>query len=425
MKTKKLPKYRGRLAPSPSGHLHVGHAQTFWIAQERARLRHGDLVMRVEDIDIARCKSIYTSEMMEDLTWFGVHWNQGYGVSSSSSSSLTTSSSSTMTNTTKYLQSQRFPIYEYAWKILYEKGYLYPCKLSRKDVETALSAPHDNNTQVHHPSTISNNDTNNNNNEIVFPPSLRPDFMHSIPYEVGSNEHLPPTWQDLSSPSEVRVNWRFRVPDADSLEAKIGFVDTCKGSQSFEAGKDFGDFLVWRLDGYPSYELAVVVDDVLMGITEVVRGEDLLLSTARQLLLMKAIFGLDYKDDRLWHDLPSLPGIVEGTTEVGEDSKEESNTSTTPIALRNALSTLEEQGSHPSVNSNVVDEDIGTLFNPTALSQYLIPRYFHSPLVCDENGVRLAKRNFAKSLRKLREEGLTPEEIRGSFMAQIDEKLFV
>jgi glutamyl-tRNA synthetase len=81
------------------------------------------------------------------------------------------------------------------------------------------------------------------------------------------------------------MNWRFRVPDGES----ICFNDELQGPQTFIAGKDFGDFLVWRKDGFPSYELAVVADDHAMGITEVVRGADLLLSTARQLLLYRAL----------------------------------------------------------------------------------------------------------------------------------------
>jgi glutamyl/glutaminyl-tRNA synthetase len=128
---------------------------------------------------------------------------------------------------------------------------IYPCDKSRKDVERALSAPH------------AEDDA-----EPIFPSALRPNS------DAGRGATEP-------GPN----NWRFRVPDGET----IAFIDALQGPQAFVAGRDFGDFLVWRKDGMPSYELAVVADDHAMGITEVVRGADLLLSTARQLLLYRAL----------------------------------------------------------------------------------------------------------------------------------------
>lgn len=322
--------------------------------------------MRVEDIDMARCKPHFKPDMIEDLRWFGISWTKGYDAPTDASTSIGPS----------YVQSQRFALYEKAWHILYSKGYIYPCKQSRRDVESALSAPHDNTSAA-----------SDSNHEPIFPPHLRPDFMADVPYGPGDHTHLPATWQDLSSPLDHRMNWRFCVPDAE-----VGFEDVCKGPQAFTGGKDFGDFLVWRLDGYPSYELAVVVDDVLMGVTEVVRGEDLLVSTARQLLLMKAIFDLDYTLPSAWHKAADAVEPTETTTETVE------NEISIPVS--------------------------GDSFSAEAMGRYRLPRYFHAPLVCDEHGVRLAKRNFSKSLRKLREEGMTPEGIREQYLKTMGEHLF-
>jgi len=227
--------YRGRIAPTPSGYLHLGHARTFWIAQERARQSQGTLIFRNEDIDYARCKPEYVNAMIEDLRWFGFEWDEGPDIGGKH---------------IPYIQSQRISHYLNIWEKLYKLGVIYSCSHSRKDVLNALSAPHAGET------------------EPVYPPQLRPPEI---------------SVKAISGPG--KTNWRFRVPDGDS----VNFIDYRVGNVRFTAGKDFGDFIVWRKDGFPSYELAVVADDQSMGITEVVRGEDLLLSTARQLLLYRAL----------------------------------------------------------------------------------------------------------------------------------------
>lgn len=227
--------YRGRIAPTPSGYLHLGHARTFWIAQERARKSQGSLIFRNEDIDYARCKPEYVDAMIEDLRWFGFEWDEGPDIGGYHM---------------PYIQSQRIPHYLNVWEKLYKLGAIYPSSHSRKDVLNALSAPHEGDT------------------EPVYPPQLRPSEISVTP---------------VSGPG--KTNWRFRVPDGKSVH----FIDYRVGKVKFTAGKDFGDFIVWRKDGFPSYEMAVVADDQSMGITEVVRGEDLLLSTARQLLLYRAL----------------------------------------------------------------------------------------------------------------------------------------
>lgn len=145
-------------------------------------------------------------------------------------------------------QSQRTEFYLAAWRCLAESGLIYPCTRSRKDVAAAAGAPHE------------------DGGEAIYPPAWR----QASP--VGVRE-----------PGEA--NWRFRVPDG----RRMSFVDAEAGACSFTAGEDFGDFIVWRRDATPAYEMAVVVDDAEMGVTEVVRGEDLLLSTARQFLVYEAL----------------------------------------------------------------------------------------------------------------------------------------
>jgi glutamyl/glutaminyl-tRNA synthetase len=276
--------YRGRLAPSPTGHLHIGHARTFWIAQERAVAAGGVLVLRNDDIDAERAKMSFAEAMLEDMRWLGLRWQEGPDCGGPFG---------------PYDQSQRNSFYTAAFLTLLTGGWIYPCRCTRKDVLRALQAPHAADEEPIYPGTCR--------------PASAPPFANS----------------QTSTASLPRMNWRLRVPDGEPIE----FVDGCFGPQRFVAGKDFGDFVVWRQDGVPAYQLSVVVDDAAMRITEVVRGADLLLSTARQLLLYRA----------LGHSPPS---------------------------------------------------------------------FYHCPLVTDEAGVRLAKRHDALSLRAMRQQGMTPDEVR-------------
>ncbi len=227
---------RGRLAPTPTGHLHVGHARTFALAAERARRAGGTLVYRTEDLDASRCRPEFAAAALADLRWLGLDWQEGPDVGGPCG---------------PYVQSERLPWFAEVWRRLQASGAIYPCDKSRKDVARSLTAPH------------AEDDA-----EPIFPPDLRP--------ALGLG-------RELTAPGAS--NWRFRVPDGET----IAFDDALRGPQAFVAGRDFGDFLIWRKDGFPAYELAVVADDHAMGITEVVRGADLLLSTARQLLLYRAL----------------------------------------------------------------------------------------------------------------------------------------
>jgi glutamyl/glutaminyl-tRNA synthetase len=256
--------YRGRLAPSPTGYLHVGHGRTFWTAFLRAREAEGTLVMRMEDLDPDRSRANYVEAAIEDLRWLGIRWQEGPDKGGPFA---------------PYVQSKRTAIYIAAWRKLLQRGCLFACRCSRKDLENALGAPHEQ-TQA---GTGGKADALDD--EPIYPGTCR---RHS-----GYVPQLPgPTASALDTPGPI--NWRFRVPDGEVIE----FVDQNLGPQRFVAGKDFGDFVVWRRDGVPSYQLACVADDAAMGITEVVRGADLLKSTARQILLNRA---LGLKDPAWYH----------------------------------------------------------------------------------------------------------------------------
>ncbi len=224
-----MPSYLGRIAPTPTGDMHAGHARTYVAAWRRAVDAGGAVVLRIEDLDPLRCRPEYAAHAIEDLAWLGIRW-QGAPV----------------------YQSQRRAVYEAAWRRLRDAGAIYPSTVSRRELRDAAHAPHEDEEAA----------------EPLFPPALRPP---------------PGTGRDAASPAGVV--WRFRVPDGETIR----FDDALAGPQAVTAGTDVGDFVVWRRDDVPAYELAVVADDIAMGITEVVRGADLLRSTARQLLLYRAL----------------------------------------------------------------------------------------------------------------------------------------
>jgi len=251
--------YRGRLAPSPTGYLHVGHARTFWTAWQRARDAGGALIMRMEDLDPDRSRANYADAALEDLRWLGIRWHEGPDRGGPY---------------VPYMQSKRRPAYFEVWRRLLTGGFLFPCRCSRKDLAAALGAPHESASRSatgHHGFKFEGLD-----DEPIYPGTCR--------HETWLAPQLPgPTGVDPERPDGA--NWRFRVPDGQVIE----FEDLNLGPQRFVAGVDFGDFVVWRRDGVPSYQLACVADDIAMGITEVVRGADLLKSTARQILLYRAL----------------------------------------------------------------------------------------------------------------------------------------
>ncbi|MBU6222792.1 MAG: tRNA glutamyl-Q synthetase [Planctomycetes bacterium] len=233
---------RGRLAPTPTGYLHAGHARTFAVAADRAR--GAGLVLRIEDLDGPRCRPEYAAAAIEDLRWLGLDWTEGPDVGGPHG---------------PYVQSERSAWFLDVWRRLEAAGAIYPSPHSRRDVEEAANAPHDADASSRQapPAALP---------EPIFPPALRPARRDRASAPGG-------------------VPWRFRVPDGRSL----AFHDALQGTVTRTAGVDFGDFVVWRRDDLAAYELAVVADDHAMEIAEVVRGADLLTSTARQLLLYEAL----------------------------------------------------------------------------------------------------------------------------------------
>jgi glutamyl-tRNA synthetase len=228
-----FPPYRGRIAPSPTGYLHLGHALTFRTACERARAHRGVLLLRIEDLDRDRCRPEFCAAIADDLRWFGIDWQEGPDIGGPC---------------VPYVQSQRD--YLPVWRRLRDAGMIYPCTCSRRDVASALSAPHE------------------DGDEPIYP---------------GACRHRLSEARDIENPEGV--NWRFRVPDGE----EICFHDGRAGDLRAVASRDFGDFVIWRKDNIPSYQLAVVADDAAMQITEVVRGEDLIQSTFRQILIYRAL----------------------------------------------------------------------------------------------------------------------------------------
>ncbi|MGH7975123.1 MAG: glutamate--tRNA ligase family protein [Limisphaerales bacterium] len=249
-------KYRGRLAPSPTGFLHLGHAKTFWTAQQRAKENGGTLILRNDDLDSTRFKmefvpAMLEEAMLEDLRWFGFEWSEGPDIGGKFA---------------PYNQSGRMNFYRAALEKLRAGNFIYPCACSRKDIQQAVTAPHAEGDEPIYPGTCRNKS-----------------FKLKIEgCKLDARENEPATFNLQPA---TKFSWRFRVPDGET----ISFTDGNFDWQKFVAGKDFGDFVVWRHDDVPAYQLACVVDDAAMEISEVVRGADLLVSTARQILLYRAL----------------------------------------------------------------------------------------------------------------------------------------
>ncbi|HEX6772547.1 MAG TPA: glutamate--tRNA ligase family protein, partial [Acidobacteriaceae bacterium] len=242
--------YRGRLAPSPTGLLHLGHARTFWTAYERARDSDGVLILRDEDLDTQRARTDYALAMLEDLRWLGIVWQEGPALDCVPGGGPYA----------PYRQSERYSFYRAAWERLRTGGWIYPCTCSRRELAAAVSAPHED----QHESARGGVEESarggiEDDDEPVYPGRCRP-AAGVLDHSVVAAAHDP-----------AGVNWRFRVPDGQT----IIFEDSGMGVRSYIVGRDFGDFVVWRRDDVPAYQLACVVDDAAMQITEVVRGADL------------------------------------------------------------------------------------------------------------------------------------------------------
>lgn len=216
----------GRLAPSPTGAQHVGNARTYLIAWLSARAQRGRVLLRIEDIDSPRVKAGAAEQALEDLRWLGLDWD-GPAV----------------------VQTERLPLYEAALARLKAQELVYPCTCTRSDIETAASAPHAEHEGPVYPGTC-----------------------------AGRRASDAATLKDHS------FAWRFRIG-----AGATAFEDGFHGLVDIDLRRTGGDFVVWKSSGTPAYQLAVVVDDAAQGVTEVVRGDDLLPSTPRQLSLYRAL----------------------------------------------------------------------------------------------------------------------------------------
>ena len=228
--------YVGRLAPSPTGALHLGNVRTFMVAWLRAQQSGGKVILRTEDLDHPKHKTGAAAQAVEDLKWLGFDWDE------------------------EYVQSERVALYAEALETLRSKGLAYPCVCSRKDVEAAQSAPHEGD-QLHYPGTCRDRFRSWND-------ACR--FLNPSPDE-GVATRIP--------------CWRFRTPD----EVRVAFDDGFAGAYSMDVCTQLGDFPLARDEKGAGYTLAVVVDDAAMGVTEVVRGDDLLPATPQQILLYRAL----------------------------------------------------------------------------------------------------------------------------------------
>ena len=231
---------RGRYAPSPTGRLHVGSARTALAAWLSVRAEGGVFVMRVEDLDGPRAVPGMAEAILEDLAWLGIDWDAGPALGGPHG---------------PYTQSERFHLYEAALERLHGLERLFPCRHSRKDLQRLATAPH------------------GSSGLPPYPTALRP-------------SGLEPGWFAAHRNGSPDAALRFLVHDRP-----VTFEDRVYGSVTEPVHETVGDFVLKRRDGVYAYQLAVVVDDLMMGITEVVRGEDLLASTARQIQLIDALGG--------------------------------------------------------------------------------------------------------------------------------------
>ena len=225
---------KGRFAPSPSGRMHLGNLMCSLLAWLSARASGGRVVLRIEDLDAARCPRTYADLLEQDLTWLGLCWDEG---------------GSTGGPDGPYYQSERFEIYKQYYDKLDALGLVYPCFCSRSQLHAA-SAPH------------------RSDGQVVYAGTCR-----------GLSD------EEIARRSLTRAPaFRVQVPDEE-----IAFTDGHLGRYAENLARDCGDFYLRRADGVFAYQLAVVVDDALMGVTEVVRGSDLLSSTPRQLWLYREL----------------------------------------------------------------------------------------------------------------------------------------
>jgi glutamyl-tRNA synthetase len=245
----------GRLAPSPTGPIHLGNAWAFLLAWLAARSRQGTVILRIEDIDPQRSRSEYADAILEDLAWLGLDWDHGPGSEGPFGPCR---------------QSERLRFHVQAISRLEAAGRVYPCYCTRRELRTLAGAPHVGDEGAPYPGTCRN---------------------------------LSPAQREKAEAEGRRACLRL-----DTQGETVRFNDAVQGTQSFSLADCGGDFALRRSDGIVAYQLATAVDDGLMGITQVVRGRDLLPSTPRQVILLRA----------LGHAVPTYAHVPMLLDETGE-----------------------------------------------------------------------------------------------------------
>jgi len=233
-----------RLAPSPTGVLHLGNVRTFLWAWLSARAQNGKVILRIEDLE-TRGKPGVTERMLDDLIWLGLDWDEGPRLPLDASSA-------------PYIQSQRRETYKQAHAQLAAAGAIYPCTCSRADIAAAQSAPHEGDVEPRYPGTCRGKYATERDAQLA----------------IGDSARQPA--------------WRLIVPPGE-----VAFDDLLYGMQRIDVATSVGDFVVAKAPDNPAYQLAVAADDIAMGVNEVVRGDDLIPSTARQMLIYRALGAAD------------------------------------------------------------------------------------------------------------------------------------
>ena len=312
---------RTRLAPSPTGALHLGNARTFLVTWLLARQRGWAVTLRVEDLDGPRVKAGAAAAAVDDLTWLGLDWDDG-----------------------PLLQSTRAAAHAAAVRQLLDAGHAYPCACTRREVDAAASAPHA------------------EDGASVYPGTCRGRFA---------------TVEDAIKAAGRPPAIRFRVEPGP-----VSWDDAVAGPQRYaDVAAQLGDFVVAKADGTPAYQLAVVVDDAAAGVTHVVRGDDLLDSTPRQILLYRAL------------------GLGEPPTNATEPS--EPSGSAAGSAPTAHLGSLAGRPAAEPLGSD--GRERGGPRPPT---------YAHLPLIVGPDGRRLAKRHGDSRLSFYRARGVTAGRVR-------------
>ena len=441
---------RGRFAPSPTGRMHLGNVFCALLSWLSAKSKGGEWVLRIEDLDPQRSKRDYALQLMDDLQWLGLPWD-GEPV----------------------WQSQRGDIYEEYLQRLTDMGLTYPCYCTRADI-MATQAPHETDGRVVYKGTcrpkytdaarsVPTSSEEDNSFDVQRPP-LTP---QTVPLRQGDERsgggglqpaHPSPLTSHLSP---LPATTRLIVPDCT-----IPFTDGHYDKHDINLAEHCGDYIIRRKDGAWAYQLAVVVDDALMGVTEIVRGRDLLLSSPQQIHLRNLLFqSTDDREQRTdgllkrktitdaARSVPTAtllnvynsPSETGGVPQSGEGVDNPLNVNTPTImtdAARsvptttslNVYNSPSETGGVPqsgegvdsslNVYSSTIIADTACRV-PTATSLNVYPStltphpspltvdFFHHPLLCNAEGQRLCKRDKSMDLGYLRGTGITPQEIIG------------